>query len=367
MRMKKVRNAISYLLLLCFFGGIFTVFPNYFLGVIFVFLVCLGIYDMVSLQFLGKNLAIHLRLPKEAMIKKNKAGIAVEVQNPTLFFSANVTLKVKLCNEFYGESSEVFFHIPVYGKQKGKVFLPIEFQNCGKIRVVLEEVNILGLLGIAEWKQKQERKKEDIFYIYPTQMDWQKKMERQQGLGTRILHRNHNESTQKGSDFIEVSDIREYIPGDRMRDIHWKLSAKKEVLMVKEHVSRSDSRQIILLELAGDVAEEGHDTMEEILELATGVMKNFLAQEMSFELFWWNKRTNQIGHKEILTTKDISGAIEQLLEAQVYEDNFLLENHWKSKNLRSESYVWIGKNENILEYKIIAKGALGVIAKWEEE
>ena len=41
------------------------------------------------------------------------------------------------------------------------------------------------------------------------------------------------ESNRRGSDFSEVSDIREYTPGDRLRDIHWKLSARQEEWMVK--------------------------------------------------------------------------------------------------------------------------------------
>lgn len=364
--MKKVRNAISYVMLLAVFGGVFVIFPNYLSGVMLVFWLGVGIYDMISLQFLGRKLVVHLRLPKASMLKNSKVGIVVEVKNPTVFYSTNVTLKVVLCNEFYGEKTEVCFHIPVHGQQKGKVCFPIEFQNCGKVRVVLEEVRILGILGIAEWRQRQKRTKEDIFYSCPTQMDWQKKLKKQEGAGARILQKNHQESMQKGNNFVEVSDIREYIPGDRMRDIHWKLSAKKEVLMVKEHRNLSDTRQIVLLELFDVKSEQDHDTMEEVLELAVGVMRSFLAQGMGFELFWWNQKTSKICHKEVQGETDISSAMELVLEAEVYEDNLLLENLWRSQTLGREGYVWIGKDENTLKYKVIAKGFRGVVAKWEE-
>ena len=40
------------------------------------------------------------------------------------------------------------------------------------------------------------------------------------------------ESNKKGHDYAEVSDIRQFIPGDRIRDIHWKLTAKEGELMV---------------------------------------------------------------------------------------------------------------------------------------
>ncbi|MBQ4531384.1 MAG: DUF58 domain-containing protein [Lachnospiraceae bacterium] len=363
--MKKVKNAIRYLLVLAGFLVIFKLFPGYFLGLMIVFLIFLGIYDLVALEFLAKKMDISLKLPKEPMIKNNKISILMEVQNPTIFFSGDVTLKMKIYNEFYGDSIETFFHIPVYGKEKETIVLPIEFQYCGKIRITLEEIKILGLLGIMERKKKIQ-KKEDIFYVFPKKMERQENIKRQEGLTEKIQRKNSNcESTNKGSDFIEVSDIREYIPGDRMRDIHWKLSAKKELLMVKEHVNMSDTRQIILLELAEDIKEE-HKIMEEVLEVTAKVMKSFLAQGMGFELFWWNERKKEICHKEVQLSKDISKVTELLLDAKVYQENQLLENLWKSKNHRGESYVWIGKDEKVLEYKIIAKGKAGVIAKWEE-
>lgn len=363
--MKKVRNAISYLLVMAGFGVTFAVFPNYFFGLLLVFWVVLGIYDLIALHSLVKKLVINLKLPKEAIVKKNPAGIFVEVWNPTVFFSAEVTLKLKICNEFYGETTQAFFRIPVYGKEKEKISLPTEFQTCGKIRIVLEEVKVLGILGIVEVKQKQTRKKEDVFYIYPEHMDWQKRFEKQQGFSARIHHKN-KETIQKGNDFAEVSDIREYIPGDRMRDIHWKLSAKKEMLMVKEHVNRSDTRQAILVEIAESSIEEGHGAIEEMLELLTGVMKSFLRQEMGITLFWWNEKKQEICLKEVQNIHDISKAMELLLEARVYRENLFLETMWKSKNVLEESYVWIGKNENTLEYKVFVKGTCGVIAKWEE-
>lgn len=38
-----------------------------------------------------------------------------------------------------------------------------------------------------------------------------------------------------GTDNSEVFQIREYVPGDRLQNIHWKLSAKSDDLMVREH------------------------------------------------------------------------------------------------------------------------------------
>ena len=42
----------------------------------------------------------------------------------------------------------------------------------------------------------------------------------------------------KGNDPSEIFDIREYVPGDDIRSIHWKLSSKTDTLILKEASNR---------------------------------------------------------------------------------------------------------------------------------
>ncbi|MCH5268157.1 MAG: DUF58 domain-containing protein [Lachnospiraceae bacterium] len=46
----------------------------------------------------------------------------------------------------------------------------------------------------------------------------------------------------------EISDIREYRAGDRIRSIHWKLSAKRDELMVYEFISEQPPAVVVFLE-----------------------------------------------------------------------------------------------------------------------
>lgn len=50
----------------------------------------------------------------------------------------------------------------------------------------------------------------------------------------------------------EISDIREYRAGDRIRSIHWKLSAKRDELMVYEFISEQPPSVVIFLEPSGE-------------------------------------------------------------------------------------------------------------------
>ena len=53
------------------------------------------------------------------------------------------------------------------------------------------------------------------------------------------------------SPFSELYDIREYIQGDPIKNIHWKMSAKKDDIMVKEPQEESHGRARVVMPLEG--------------------------------------------------------------------------------------------------------------------
>ena len=52
------------------------------------------------------------------------------------------------------------------------------------------------------------------------------------------------------ADKNELTDIREYVPGDSIRDVHWKISSKTQDLMVKQYSSVEDRHVYVFCDLA---------------------------------------------------------------------------------------------------------------------
>ena len=70
------------------------------------------------------------------------------------------------------------------------------------------------------------------------------------------------------ADKNEQTDIREYVPGDSVRDIHWKLSSKTQDLMVKQYSSVEDRHVYVFCDLARcERAPEAPDSYDEYDEL----------------------------------------------------------------------------------------------------
>lgn len=81
-----------------------------------------------------------------------------------------------------------------------------------------------------------------------------------------------------GQDTSVIREIREYRPGDRLRNIHWKLSAKKETLQVKEYGCTLGGELLFGLDCVG------LDTL--CLELVYSLLKGCLSCHCPVRFVW---------------------------------------------------------------------------------
>ena len=66
----------------------------------------------------------------------------------------------------------------------------------------------------------------------------------------------------KGNDPSEIFDLREYVPGDDVRSIHWKLSGKLDNLVVKEASDPSHYQVVLMPDLGREELDEGISTRQ---------------------------------------------------------------------------------------------------------
>lgn len=147
-----------------------------------------------------------------------------------------------------------------------KTSLPVMFWNgaaspslgssvCGNITAALRDVQVRDLFGICRFPvpSRAEAAARVLPDTYPVRGD----VFPEEDLLTPGL------SPDRPSSYLSEPDgssIREYIPGDPVRMIHWKLSAKTGRLLIRENTSVSNDIPLLLL----DTAKEEDTTPEDI-------------------------------------------------------------------------------------------------------
>lgn len=85
-----------------------------------------------------------------------------------------------------------------------------------------------------------------------------------------------------------VSEIRKYASGDRLRSVHWKLSAKREELMVKNYEQTSGAVAELVLDTycAGKSGEEALALEDKLAECAVALTYYFTSQSIPLTLHY---------------------------------------------------------------------------------
>lgn len=87
-------------------------------------------------------------------------------------------------------------------------------------------------------------------------------------------------------DYAELADLRQYREGDPVKRIHWKVSARKEELMVKHFEERGDTEVMILLDSFRDHYREDTEgwTEDQLVEAAASVIDYCLKRNIRVTL-----------------------------------------------------------------------------------
>jgi len=90
------------------------------------------------------------------------------------------------------------------------------------------------------------------------------------------------DAVQYGS--ITFHALREYVPGDDLRHVHWRTSAHVGQLMVREHVDTSLPRLVLLVDDRANAAGPDGARLEEVADAAASVIHAALRAELHVEL-----------------------------------------------------------------------------------
>lgn len=330
--MKRFRNLIRYIIVILLNILIMWLFQSYLNFLLLAGLLVFPIYSIFGAKQVIQKAKLELVLPTEPMHKEEKFYLRFVLHNPTAFPLLNATIKLTMENRFYGDSGLHFLNMPVRAGKDTEIVYPIVMDYCGRFIVKAESIQFMDLLGIYEVTLPLKEEKECL--ILPNG----KVRNSEAGLLYINGVSEAMESKEKGYDFSEVSGIREYIPGDKLQNIHWKLSVKKDELMVKERISVSAMQLNVLVDLANDEDMR----LEAVLELADSITKAFVKQNLPFTVYYYSTNFEVLKESYIGNEIEREQWLEMLLYDRNYTDSGRVEELFLKEYPAVKSYLYIG-------------------------
>jgi uncharacterized protein (DUF58 family) len=77
-------------------------------------------------------------------------------------------------------------------------------------------------------------------------------------------------------DGVEYADIRDFVPGDRVRSINWRASARRQILVVNERHPERNADVVLFVDSFVDVRAAGRSVLEEAVRAAGALATHYL-------------------------------------------------------------------------------------------
>lgn len=225
-----------------------------------------------------KHLTADLELPVTVEKKKDFYGKLI-LRNQSAFSVPKVLCKVKLTNLLTKETSEIYAISSAAGKEQQIIDLKFSSGHCGYLLAEVIRIYLMDWVGFLPVSCKCQTKGKAS--VLPDTFSPEVSLT----LSSAVQEDAQNWSPyQKGPDQTELFALRDYVSGDSLKQIHWKLSSKRQKLIVKEASLPVEKSLLIFWDK--NAREASGKEIDAMAECMVSLCQSILQQGISFTAGW---------------------------------------------------------------------------------
>lgn len=305
-----LRNRVFYGLLLLIMAGIYIFTNTWYTATLLGLCVLLPLISLALMLFSRKGLTIRIEVPASAT--KEEAEITCTIRNSSFFPAARVTFRVDMENQMTGSGKEKRVSTTAGGRKTVTARLSMRNSKVGTVLIQVKKIRVFDAFGLFAFRKADLPEQSTV--IYPDMREAVVYMEKPietTGDGSRYA------PEKPGQDVSEIFSLREYVPGDEVRKIHWKLSSKLDKTMLREFSLPLNYSVFLLMELTA--AEE--EIVDTVVELYLSLSRALLESGINHNLGWFDAGTGAFHVRELDHFEDLEFATAQVLASYVSEKN----------------------------------------------
>ena len=234
-----------------------------------------------------------VRKDEEAQVDFTSSGLGYF---PFALYSVKVLLKETMT----GELSQI--RLLSQGNTTDSILL--DTRHCGTYRFSSAKVRVYDMFGLFFIPRTIELPGEVVVMPVPSMPAAMPDLSGFKAKGLRKSNKSHT----------EIYDIREYVPGDPIKRIHWKLSAKKDMLMIKEPQEETFGHSRIYLPLSKNRGKLDRNLGEVLF-----TSKYFLDHDVEHKIRVLPPMRKEIAF-DIATKEDLDTAILSILRMPIPDE-----------------------------------------------
>lgn len=255
---------------------LWSFFRSYLLFLILLTMIAGVTLSTLSLWAAQGRIRTETVLPYHRVGKNTDIRIDIHILNPLRFVGFAVDVSYCWGNVFTGSMEKRKEKLWVAPRKGGRLSFLLNSRYAGQIRVSVTECRVYDPLHLFYLKYREERGSDVLVWpLFSDTDDTEELYACIEGFP------KEDESRKRGAEYNPDYEVREYIAGDELKSIHWKLSAKQGKMMVRERLAAGREKVNVLLPLGGDPKEN-----DVLMESLYGMCRLLLFKGYPIRLFW---------------------------------------------------------------------------------
>lgn len=307
-----VITKLGWLIMELILMGYFLCFGNTTAMAIFVALILIPLISIPMNLYVGKRLKLWIRT--DLNLKKGQEGsIVLTLHNPTIVAVPRVLCKVVIDNQLNLQNQTINMPTWLPPKKSKEIVLEAGSKYAGRLKVRTTNVKLYDCFGIIGMDCKLDASA--YLTVHPDTFE----------TAITLIPNIHTSDESDvysqvriGNDLSETFQIREYVPGDNPRQIHWKLASKFDKIIVRDPSLPIIQNILVFWERTGEKGD--FETIDAQAEIIVSLCKSLMDISMQFTIGWNDTDRNLIVLHEIKEMDDLIGIIPRLMRATGKKD-----------------------------------------------
>lgn len=287
------------------------------------------------------------------VFKPSPIVLKFKVKNRSPFSISRILVKLECENKFLGDFSSCEIPLTATAFKTNSFNCQIESDFIGVYNVKVVKIRIFDLMGLFNFRKKSSF--ETKFTLLPKAIDFDFKNKNK----FSKLKENYSSilPMSKGSE-NEMIGLRDYKQGDSLSRVHWKLSSKKDELIVREFASFSAKDTFVYIDLScKEITSKKANEFEILIQCVYSFVLANLKDETSLDLAWFDYKEKKMFCKEITNEQEFLNVVQEMfLEFACNEESSTDFNSFFESLRYLKCFYFTTKkedNKNLEDFKVV--------------
>ena len=309
---------------------------NIYTVMILLFSIFLPLISICICLFSKKNIELILEVPNT--LSEKEEILKLHVANKSIMPIASLNICITVFNCLTGTHTIFPLHFTMSGKSEQKRDVLISDPEIGKIFFDTESVSVSDMFHLISIPV--DVKFSESSYGFPKSVPT--------NINMLNVYETYGESlkyseNQKGNDRGEVFDLKEYQPGDDVRNIHWKLSAKSGRVTLREFSFPLNYSVVVMVEFCADTT----DLIEACATIASNISKGLLDIGVMHTFVFFDAGTEELSVLNIDNYSEHDACVQRMVSSVRSDDPSvaLTRYYYSLESILDSQMIYITTNE----------------------